>query len=367
MNFINHPRILVVEDDDSVRRTLVDILELNGYEALVAEDGVEGLGLARSEEPNLIITDIAMPGLSGFELLQQFRRDENLRGIPVIVVSAKAERASVRRGMELGADDFITKPFAEEEVLHSIKARLEKKELLDELNAFAHTVAHDLKNPLATLRGRLELMEMVLDKSDEATLRNHLAEAVGSAQRLSELIDGLLVLAGVRRQSHAPEPLDMAAAVRESLDRLEDLIRRTGARVVTPESWLPAAGNQPWVVDVWANYISNAAKYAGPEALITLGSEPREHGRRIRFWVRDRGPGLDAAAQAALFVPFTRIAAGAGGHGLGLSIVRRIVEKLDGQVGVESAPGQGACFWFELPALRQPAGIRPRCDENPGH
>ncbi len=354
---LSTPTVLVIEDDEPVRRTLVDILDMNGYRAVSAPTGTEGLTLARSELPSLIITDIEMPGLNGFELLQQFRSDEGLRGTPVIVITAKVDRAAARRGMELGADDFITKPFTEDEVIRSVRTRLEKKELMDELDAFAHTVAHDLKNPLATLNGRLGLLELTLGKADEALMRKNVREASLAAARLGSIIDDLLVLAGVRRQPITSRELDMGKVVGEALERLEELIKKTEANVHSQPNWPVALGHAPWVAHVWANYISNAAKYAGPKAEITLGAELRPDVRRVRFWVQDRGPGLGAAAQAALFVPFTRISTvrAGGSHGLGLSIVRRIVEKLDGQVGVESRPGQGARFWFELPSGPGPA------------
>ncbi len=359
MNNLQHIRILVIDDDTAIRQTLADILELNGFTVSTAEDGTAGLACARRDLPTLVITDVNMPGLSGYELLEAFRGDEALRAIPVIVISAKADRAAIRQGMELGASDFITKPFTESEVLHSIATRLEKKELLDELDAFAHTVAHDLKNPLATLNGRLDLLAMVLGTADEAALRNHLNQALKASVRLAGIIDELLILAGVRRQAVALQPLDMAAIVDEALDRVDGLLKQQKARIERPAAWPESVGHAPWVVQVWVNYISNAAKYGGPEPQIVLGAETREGGRVMRAWVEDRGPGLDAAAQARMFVPFTRIATvRASGHGLGLSIVRRIVEKHGGKVGVESQPGAGARFWFELPTAT-PRRSRP--------
>ena len=352
MTLRSRPTILIVEDDDAVRQTLADILEINGYVVCQAADGRDGLEAALTAPPALIITDINMPGLTGFELLERVRRHDELKTVPVIVITAKVDRAAMRLGMELGADDFITKPFTEDEVIHSVRARLEKKELLDELDAFAHTVAHDLKNPLATLNGRLGLLEMALETGDKKTMERNLGLAVGAAQRLAAIIDELLILAGVRRQSIEPAPLDMAAVVTETLERLELLLRDTGAQVTAPPDWPAALGHAPWVVHVWTNFISNAAKYAGPSARIELGHDLPHGDSQVRFWVQDHGPGLDSATRARLFVPFTHIcSARAKGHGLGLSIVRRIVEKLEGRVGVESNPGSGAKFWFELPRL----------------
>lgn len=347
--------ILIIEDDESVRRTLADILELNGFSVLLANDGIEGLARARSALPALIITDINMPGMDGFELLAAFRADEALRAIPVIVVSAKVDRAATRHGMELGAADFITKPFSEEEVLRSIAARLEQKALLDELDAFAHTVAHDLKTPLATLTGRLELLGMLLDNADRDDLRHQLQEASRASARLNDIINELLILAGVRRQAVECVPLAMTALVTDALERIESVLKPHADRIELTDSWPVAVGYGPWVIEVWVNYLSNAVKYGGPEPRISLGGETSADGRFARFWVQDSGPGLDEAAKARMFIPFTRISTvRAGSHGLGLSIVRRIVEKLNGNVGVTSTPGAGARFWFELPVTVRP-------------
>ncbi|PTX92358.1 HAMP domain-containing sensor histidine kinase [Opitutus sp. ER46] len=346
--------ILIVEDDAAVRQTLSDILELNGFRPIVAANGIEGLEAAKCEAPALILTDVSMPGMTGFELLETFRADPDLRSIPVIIISAKVDRAATRQGMELGAADFITKPFTESEVIHSVATRLDQKELLDELDAFAHTVAHDLKNPLCALNGRIILAQMTLDEGNTDELRRHLAEATVASERLSAIIDELLLLSGVRRQHVPLRTLDMTAIVDEALERAASTLQQHPATLHRPEGWPVAVGHAPWVVHIWVNYITNAAKYAGPNADITLGSQRSADETRVRYWVEDHGPGLDAAGCAKMFVPFTRISTvRATGHGLGLSIVRRIAEKLGGGVGVESTPGRGSRFWFELPASTQ--------------
>lgn len=336
------------------------MLELNGFPVVTAKNGTEGLAAAKHEAPTIILTDLAMPGISGYALLEAMRQDPDLRTVPVIIISASVDRPAMRRGMELGADDFITKPFTEDEVLHSIAARLEKLDLLNELDAFAHTVAHDLKNPLGTLCGRLHLLGVKLGSSDEPALRRELVEAQNSANRLNDIIEELLVLTGVRRQTIVPAPLDMTGIVAESIDRLEELLRRQSAKIIRPDQWPAACGHGPWVIEVWVNFISNAAKYGGGNPSITLGGAANADGRTARFWVQDQGPGLDQAAQEKMFVPFTCISTvRARGHGLGLSIVRRIVEKLGGKVGVSSTPGAGARFWFELPTTVKPRSASP--------
>ncbi|MBN2389779.1 MAG: HAMP domain-containing histidine kinase [Anaerolineae bacterium] len=127
------------------------------------------------------------------------------------------------------------------------------------------------------------------------------------------------------------------------------MIDEKQAHLILPESWPVALGYAAWVEEIWANYLSNALKYGGDPPQITLGWEALDTG--FRFWVQDNGAGLTAEEQARLFSPFTRLdQVSVKGHGLGLSIVQRIGEKLGGQVGVESAPGQGSTFWFTLPA-----------------
>lgn len=350
MTASNSPSVLIIEDDEFVRQTLVDILELNDFEVMSASNGIDGLALARERSPTLAITDIAMPGMDGYALLECFHHEPALRTIPIIVITAAIDRAAVRRGMELGADDFIPKPFTETEVLRSIRTRLEKKALLDELDAFAHTVAHDLKNPLSALMWRLNILEGILKANPDTSLREQVTEASVAARRLDEIIDEMLILSGVRRQSVTHVLLDTGKIVHDALGRLEDLLRNNRATVHVPSEWPQAAGHPAWVAEIWTNYISNAAKYGGREPRIELGSGPSRDGTFTRFWVQDHGPGLDAAAQSRLFIEFSRISTvRASGHGLGLSIVRRIMEKLGGAAGVESTPGAGARFWFELP------------------
>jgi signal transduction histidine kinase len=119
--------------------------------------------------------------------------------------------------------------------------------------------------------------------------------------------------------------------------------------IAYPDSWPASLGYEPWVEEVWVNYISNAIKYGGESPRIQLGAT-REPDGYVRFWIRDFGPGIPADQQSQLFIPFQQLEhTRAQGHGLGLSIVKRIVEKLGGQVGVESQPGQGSTFYFALP------------------
>jgi PAS domain S-box-containing protein len=227
-----------------------------------------------------------------------------------------------------------------------------------ELDAFAHTVAHDLKNPLAVLVGFSTLLEARLERMTTEKVYANLARITQTGNKMTNIIDELLLLASVRKMDEVEMgPLDMASIVTEARERLADMTARAQGTIVVPASWPVAVGYAPWVEEIWINYLSNALKYGGSPPHVELGASALDgtpsgevHPAGVRFWCRDNGPGLTPEEQALLFTQFTRLhEVRAEGHGLGLSIVRRIVEKLGGTAGVESEPGQGCTFWFTLP------------------
>jgi signal transduction histidine kinase/CheY-like chemotaxis protein len=226
----------------------------------------------------------------------------------------------------------------------------------EELDAFAHTVAHDLKNPLTVINGFAAVLKRSFTRMSEAKLRGQLSLIAQHGSRMNNIIDELLLLSSVRKMEEIDlQPLDMAAIVAEAQGRLAYSIEECQAEIVLPDTWPLALGYGPWVEEVWVNYLSNALKYGGHPPHVVFGSSPPlvgSKGEQIRFWIRDNGPGLTPEEQARLFTPFTRLdQVRAKGHGLGLSIVRRIMEKLGGQVGVESVVGEGSVFSFTLPGV----------------
>jgi PAS domain S-box-containing protein len=237
----------------------------------------------------------------------------------------------------------------------------------EELDAFAHTVAHDLKSPLSYIVSFAEILKQSHDPRQEQDL-GYLRMIAKKGRKMAFIIDELLLLAGVRKIEELDiAPLDMANVVAQVLERMSDVIQESQAEIILPPSWPVALGYGSWVEEVWVNYLSNAIKYGGQPPRVELGSDvvgsgewvaesdrsslTTPHSPLIRFWVRDNGPGLTPEEQERLFTPFTRLhQVSTKGHGLGLSIVRRIVEKLGGQVGVESEVGEGSVFSFTLPA-----------------
>jgi len=230
----------------------------------------------------------------------------------------------------------------------------------EELDAFAHTVAHDLKNPISLVTTTADLLadeQFSMDEQERIRCASTIARA---GRKMDNIIQELLLLSLVRKAEIEKQPLDMAAIVEEARQRLAHMSSDYQAEIIisAASEWPVALGYGPWVEEVWVNYLSNAFKYGKrPSATphVQVGATVMPDGQ-VRFWVKDNGPGIAPEAQAYLFTPFTRLdQARARGHGLGLSIVRRIVEKLDGQAGVESVVGQGCLFYFTLPAAPNPA------------
>lgn len=238
--------------------------------------------------------------------------------------------------------------------LHDItrrkQAQEEQEKLIEELDAFAHTVAHDLRNPLNAIDGVVGLMKESLGASagDRQELYLHVIEQ--SIAKSFSIIRELMLLSGVRTTARMEiYPVDMAQIVADACQRLEPVTQRYHAEIIRPEVWPSVMGYTPWLEEVWINYLSNALKYGGQPPVIELGADIRPDGC-VRWWVQDNGPGILPDDQAKLFTPFTRLSqVELDGHGLGLSIVRRIVEKMGGEVGMESEMGKGSLFFFTLP------------------
>jgi signal transduction histidine kinase len=374
---LENPRgdILIVDDLPVNLRLLSQMLTEHGYKVRAAANGPWALTTAQAAPPDLIVLDILMPDLDGYEVCRRLKAEDGLRDIPVLFISALGEVEDKVKGFEVGGVDYITKPFQREEVLARIHTHLSLRKLQqdleaanteltqrltelqarnDELDAFAHTVAHDLKGPMANVAGFAELFvgaDALLSDEQRRTSARYIVESV---RKMNNIIDELLLLAGVRKTLVKAQPLNMAAIVEEARQRLAHLIQGRQVEIVVPDQWPTALGHGPWIEEVWVNYLSNAVKYGGQPPRIELGATVQDG--QVRFWVHDNGDGLSSEQRARLFVPFTRLGqVETKGHGLGLSIVRRIVEKLGGEVGVESqgVPGAAASFRLRCPKRKQ--------------
>jgi signal transduction histidine kinase len=217
-----------------------------------------------------------------------------------------------------------------------------------ELADFAHVVAHDLKNPLCVVLGFAGPLTAADVQLSDKDVSESLQAIDQSARKMNSIIDELLLLAEVREAEVGKQPVETAAVVSGALQRLSYMTAEYAPEIVMPDEWPVALGHGPWIEEVWANYLSNAMKYGGRPPRLELGADTTNG--RARFWVADNGPGLTSEQRSRLFVPFTRLhQVRATGSGLGLSIVRRIMEKLGGEAWVESEPGKGSKFGFTLP------------------
>ncbi|MBI1297373.1 response regulator [bacterium] len=217
-----------------------------------------------------------------------------------------------------------------------------------ELDAFSYTVAHDLRNLLASVTGYAEMLADDFDLLTPANRSDYLQAIITRGYKMEQVITSLLTLARLRTVDMALEIITMEGVLHEVIHRVHDLTVSTGANVHLLGKWPQVTGNAGWLEEVWVNYVTNALKYGGNPPQVTLGATVVED--FVRFWVKDNGRGIAQDDLPRLFQPFVRLqSTQTDGHGLGLSIVRRIVERCNGRVGVESVVGKGSTFWFELP------------------
>ncbi len=354
-------RILVVDDQSANLRVVSSLLARDGYEVATAESGARALEQLQAQAPDLMLLDMLMPGMDGFELLAEVRSRDDLPQPPTIFLTAAQDRELLLRAFEAGAVDYVTKPFMPEELLARVNAHLGLKLTRDRLERVArerqelvNLVAHDLKNPLTSVHFACQMLLSGSARPERVPryvqmIHESTQDAFGYIRRYLETQQD--AAAGVE-DGPAPraclgDMLDWLAA-RYSLQ-----LEERGARLCVSGSGDEAAvAIDPLVLrQVCENLISNALKYApdGDVEISVVGGGPG-------FWhlrVEDRGPGIPKQRQAGLFTPFFRIAETARddgvSSGLGLSLARQIIGNAGGQLWYEDREGGGARFVIALP------------------
>lgn len=367
-------RVLIAEDSDILCETTQKLLTERGYEVVGrAVNGIEAIEMVQTLVPDVVLMDIGMPDMDGLEASDQIQR---CCPTPIVVLTAHEDLSLVRRAAQVGVGAYLIKPPSARELEHAIviaRARfaslMEARHLAtelhaanEELSAFSQTVAHDLRHFLSPILGYAEVLYEEYGTLDREVARKGLRVIMQTARDMDDLIDDLLFLAQVRQEDVPLEPVAMGGVVQEALRRLDYLVQQHGAQVQVAEAWPSVLGYAPWLVEVWVNYLSNAVKYGGEAPVVELGwSEVSQDGApsQARFWVKDHGIGIAPKSLPYIFDAFCVASGDVGregprrvarrGHGLGLSIVRRIVEKLEGEVDVESEEGTGSTFSFTLP------------------
>ncbi len=360
--------VLLIEDNPGDQNLIQELLH-EARKPRLRLDCVARLstGQERLAENNfdVVLLDLSLPDSIGLETFLRLRK--SAPQFPVIVLTGLDDGEIAVQAVREGAQDYLFKGYLNGDLLiRAIRYAIERKRIEEtlrqrtvelqvrnaELDAFAHTVAHDLKNPLGSIVGFTDLLVRKHQLIPEEKRKQYLNHILQSGYKMRDIIEALLLLSQVRKQEVEVAPLDMEKIVSEVKQRLGPMVEEYQATLITPDDWPSVLGYTPWVEEVWANYINNALKYGGKPPRVELGATTNPNKTMIRFWVRDNGPGLTAEEQSQLFTPFTRLGQeDVEGHGLGLSIVQRIVEKLGGAVSIESQIGRGSTFSFTLPAV----------------
>jgi two-component system, sensor histidine kinase and response regulator len=362
-------RVLIVDDDRVNIRILSGILKSEGYQFAEANSGERALDLYPTFKPNLVLLDVMMPGINGYDTCRELKRNYGDDCAPIVFITAKNEADDVVEGLGAGGSDYLAKPFQKKEVVARIRTHLrgqmlaeQQKLLVDQLskanaakNRFLGMAAHDLRNPLASIRGLAEFLRdgVVGDMTpDQLDLINTIHTASQSMLRMvNELLDVATIESGELKI--VPERHNLCELIEKSvfLANIEaakkkthiDFSRPTGA----PDAWLDAAKIQQ-VVD---NLLSNAVKYSPPGSRITV--EYRWDSRQLSFGVKDQGPGIPDDERDKLFKDFGRLSVkptgGEKSTGLGLAICRKIIDAHNGTIVAENLTGRGCEFRVTLP------------------
>ena len=355
-------RVLVVDDITKNLQVVGTILRNAGYEVMPTTSGPQALERVRAQLPDLILLDLMMPEMDGLEVCRRLKADAATRQIPVIFLTASNEMEHLVSGFEVGAVDYVTKPFNPPELLARVQTHVELRqarerlrEMNEEKNEFMGIAAHDLRNPLSAIQG---YAEMVVE--DAQALAHRELEGNGerireTAKRMAEMVQNLLDANRIERGELQLNlaPTELGPAVNQVIEtqRPHATVKQQTIHLQTETIPVVVMVDPGVAVQVMENLVSNAVKYSPPGKDIFVRLKRQAQGVRVE--VRDEGPGLSAEDQKKLFGKFARLSAkptgGEHSTGLGLSIVKKMVEAMNGRVWCESEPGVGATFIVEFP------------------
>ena len=397
--------ILVVDDKPENLRLLSTLLSERGYQCRAVLNGSMALRAVQTKAPDLVLLDIMMPQMDGYEVCQKLKEDQETREIPVIFLSAKDEVFDKIKAFTLGAVDYISKPFQVEEVLarienqlvlrrlqmqlkkqnvllqQEINSRLAVEKTLQEQNIllqkeiserqraelalqktnqelarsnaeleqFASIASHDLQAPLATIANYAQLLEERDKDNLDAKAHQFIHKIVKGSSRMQKLIDDLLEYSRVSSRGQKFEVCDCNRILEEVMANLQGVIHKNKASL--SYSLMPVVmGDNSQLVQLFQNLISNAIKYHGDEPPVIEITSLNQNEYWL-FAVRDNGIGIDPKYFSRIFQIFQRLHTqeAYSGTGIGLAICQKILARHGGKIWVESELGQGATFYFTLP------------------
>lgn len=372
---MSHEHILVVEDDDSLRTGIVDLLEYADYQVSAARDGAAALDMLQQmpDLPNLIVSDIRMPRLDGYELLDAVRDRPQWVAIPFIFLSAKGDKQDVRRGKLRGADDYISKPFEFEDLLVAIESSLSRHRQLNAAqearldtikHSILHIINHEFRTPLMYIVSYADLLADVPEFQHSEELRTYIEAILLGGERLSRLVENFLTLAemesgmaGKIYEQRRGLIDDFENIVEGAVDELEQWAgeRQQDIRLTVVEPLPKLNGDRTYLKLALREILHNAIRFTPQKGIILVMVHYDRETDAINVEVCDNGPGIPPEEHERLFETFYQVNRAdkeQGGAGAGLAIAQHVAALHGGWLTVDSEPGNGSCFDLYLPVTR---------------
>ncbi len=354
--------VLIVDDNFTNSNILSELLKSYGYQTCIAESGPEALMQAKTEQPDLILLDIMMPGMDGFETSQRLKAEPGTRYIPIIFMTALSNPDHLAEGFRHGAVDYIRKPYSREEVVARVSTHIlmqREQQRLSQVNAskdqLFSVISHDLKRPFSTLLGFSDLLLKNFDVYDDDKKVQYIRKIYQTSENTFRLLDNLLNWTKLQfNDLHCkPESVDLTHAIVENIAFIKNCANTKEIQITHT---VPAQA-QVWVDPnmlsvILLNLLSNAVKFTEPKGRIQVSVT--QGFDEVCIQVSDSGQGIEPENMKKLFDPTTYYStmgtALEKGSGIGLSLCKEFAEKNNGRLSATSTPGAGSCFCLHLPA-----------------
>jgi two-component system sensor histidine kinase/response regulator len=344
-------KILVIEDTAAIREEIVDILEMEGFQVFEAADGLEGLNKAKTVTPDIIVSDILMPRLNGYQMLRELQKQYATENIPLIFLSAKAEKDDIREGMNLGADDYLTKPLSPDDLIKAINNKLTKQELfnkkIDELRiSISRSFPHELRTPLHGILGFSSILKDITVAPDKDYVIKMASAIYESGKRLHHIVENYILFSSLLVEVNDPAKKERIELPIDTKDIIEKKVKKTGEEenrlsdIIMNLSEFKLAINSNDLLKIIEELVSNGIKFSTPGEKIEI-STGREN-QSCFISVRNEGTGMSGESIAKIggFMQFNRDLMEQQGLGLGLCIVRLLTTIYKGEIEIDSKPGQ---------------------------